>query len=406
MASIYEKPPHFVLEKTWDKKTRLPKTYKLQSSDSWNKIKAKVHQGSGKLGVEFTIDKTIPEFKKGAKKVNLDYAHFFMEFKNVLQGQYKTAWKQVIHEHFPELTDPENVPVKQDRSSEANFRPAVELFITKVLHEKKPRDWQYFYMLPGGDHNVQKKIEMSPLDQLHWWEEMMHVAGLLPEGNLPMPNKQLQVEWFYMTFHKSDCMEYMQTGRKLSNVMLQTVAEYFQLIHETRENDGGLTRHQIKNIQAKVKRELRPELAEQLGHNCAFSPTSIGATGHTINATVATIIVSMANTSSASSAMTAVAAMANAMTGRVPPSAKTRTSSPVASMASTPSTCTKSAVPTHGMKWNCTQTTTSAGTKVAIITTTATQVATMSCTGALILPCPATATQAQATRAKPRRIFT
>ncbi len=43
MASIYEKPPHFALEKTWDEKTRLPKTYKLQSSDSRNKIKAEVH---------------------------------------------------------------------------------------------------------------------------------------------------------------------------------------------------------------------------------------------------------------------------------------------------------------------------------------------------------------------------
>jgi hypothetical protein len=32
MASIYEKPPHFVLEKTWDEKTRLPETYKLQGT--------------------------------------------------------------------------------------------------------------------------------------------------------------------------------------------------------------------------------------------------------------------------------------------------------------------------------------------------------------------------------------
>jgi hypothetical protein len=125
MASIYEKPPYFVLEKTWDEKTRLPKTYKLQSGDSQNKIKAKVHQDSGKLGVEFTINNTIPEFKKGAKKVNLDYAHSFIDFKNVLQGQYKTAWKQVVHEHFLESTILENEPVKQDRSSETNFRCAL-----------------------------------------------------------------------------------------------------------------------------------------------------------------------------------------------------------------------------------------------------------------------------------------
>ena len=56
MASFYEKPPHIVLEKTWDKKTLLPKTYKLQSNDPCNKVKAKVHQDSGKLGIGFTVD--------------------------------------------------------------------------------------------------------------------------------------------------------------------------------------------------------------------------------------------------------------------------------------------------------------------------------------------------------------
>jgi hypothetical protein len=131
------------------------------------KNKAEVHQDSGKLGVKFTLIKTIPEFEKGAKKVNLDCAHSLVVFKNVLQGQYKTAWKQVVHEHFLEPTNPENVPVKQDCLSEANFRCAVELFITKVLHKKKPQDRQYIYMMPGGDHNVQKKIKTSPLDHLH-----------------------------------------------------------------------------------------------------------------------------------------------------------------------------------------------------------------------------------------------
>jgi hypothetical protein len=267
MASIYEEPPHFVLEKTWDKNTRLPKTYKLQSSDSRNKIKAKVHQDSGKLGVKFTINKTIPEFeKRGQEGQPWLYTHSFVEFENVLQGQYKTAWKQVVHEHFLEPTNPENVPVEQDCSSEANFCRAVVLFITKILHKKKPWDRQYIYMMPGGNHNVWKKIETSPLDHLHRWEEMMRVTGLLPKGNIPMPNKQLQVEWFNFTFHKSDCVEYVQSGRKLSNEMLQTVAEYFQSIHETCESNGSLTRHQIKKIWAEVKRKLCRKLEERLGH--------------------------------------------------------------------------------------------------------------------------------------------
>jgi hypothetical protein len=163
MASIYEKPPHFVLEKTWDKKTQLLKTYKFQRNDSCNKVKAKVHQDSGKLGVKFTANKTIPNIKKGAKKINLDFSHSFVEFENVLQGQYKTAWKQVVHEHFPELTNPENVPAEQNCSREENCCHAMELFIIKALHKRKPQDRQYMYMMPCGNYNVKKRLGQASL---------------------------------------------------------------------------------------------------------------------------------------------------------------------------------------------------------------------------------------------------
>jgi hypothetical protein len=54
-------------------------------------LKAEVHIDSGRLGVEFTVDKTIPDFNKGAEKVHLDWANSFEEFENVLEGQYKRA---------------------------------------------------------------------------------------------------------------------------------------------------------------------------------------------------------------------------------------------------------------------------------------------------------------------------
>ncbi len=125
-----------------------------------------------------------------------------------------------MHEHFPELTNPENVPTEQDHSTEENFHCVVELFIIKALHKPKPRDQQYIYMMPGGNYNVQKRIKTSPINHLHQWEEMMCVVGLLPAGNIEMPNTQLQEEWFYMTFHKSDCAEYVQSGRKLRDEKL------------------------------------------------------------------------------------------------------------------------------------------------------------------------------------------
>ncbi len=94
----------------------------------------------------------------------------------------------------------------------------------------------------------------------------MRVADLLPKGDIPMPTKQLQVEWFYMTFHKSDCVEYVQSGCKLSDETLQTIAEYFQSIHKTHENNGSLMQHQIKKIWAEAKCKLHCKLEEQYAH--------------------------------------------------------------------------------------------------------------------------------------------
>jgi hypothetical protein len=147
--------------------------------------------------------------------------------------------------------------------TEENFCRAVERFIIKAPYKPKPQDQQYIYMMPGGDYNVQKKIKMSPIDHLHQWEEMIRIAGLLPTGDIETPNAQLQVEWSYMTFHKSDCMDNMRSGHKLCNKTIQTLAEYFQSTHETRENNGSLQRHQLKKFWVKTRREMLQELEEQ-----------------------------------------------------------------------------------------------------------------------------------------------
>jgi hypothetical protein len=171
----------------------------------------------------------------GAKKINLDWVHSFVEFENVLQGQYKTAWKQVLHENFPEPDDPAMVPTEHDCSLMENFHPVLELFIKKALHEEKPWDHQYIYMMPGSNYNVKKKLVTSPIKHLHQWEEKLRVLGLLPVGDIETPRASLQVEWFYVTFHKSDRVEYMQSGQKLHDKTLQTLADYFQLVHDLQE---------------------------------------------------------------------------------------------------------------------------------------------------------------------------
>ncbi len=91
MASIYEKQPLFKLQKTWNEKTILPEVDKLTSPDSCIKNKVKIHKESGLYGVEFAVDKTIPDFNKAAKKFDLDYARALVKFKNVLKGTLNLA---------------------------------------------------------------------------------------------------------------------------------------------------------------------------------------------------------------------------------------------------------------------------------------------------------------------------
>ena len=140
----------------------------MQNKDPrFDKLKAEIHIDSGRLGVKFTVDKTIPDFNKGAEKIHLDWTTSFEEFENILEEQYKTAWKQVMHDHFPEPVNAAMVPTKHDCSLEENFCRAIELFLKKALHEEKPRDRQYIYLQPGGNYNVRKALATKPLDHLH-----------------------------------------------------------------------------------------------------------------------------------------------------------------------------------------------------------------------------------------------
>ncbi len=120
MASIYKKVPLYKVVKAWDNNNPiLSKVYKLQSSDSRKKSPIEIHKDNRKYGIEFTINKMIPEFNEGAKKCDLIWSDSFVEFENMLQGHHKTAWKQVLHDYFPEPVDATvPVPARQDCSLE------------------------------------------------------------------------------------------------------------------------------------------------------------------------------------------------------------------------------------------------------------------------------------------------
>ena len=173
MASIFEKKPFFKTAREWDAKTKLNEVYKLQSNNPRNKYKAEIPKDSGGLGIEFTLDRTITGFIRGAKRVNLDYVQSFAKFGNVLQGCLLSDWKQVLDDNFPEPADPETALPEHNRSMADSFKHPIEFFIKHTLNEPKPRDRQWIYMMPGGDYGVRKELLVLPLDHLHRFKEML-----------------------------------------------------------------------------------------------------------------------------------------------------------------------------------------------------------------------------------------
>ncbi len=241
----------------------LPEVYKLQSINPRNKYKAKIHMDDGLVRINFTLNKMISKFIRTSQKLNLDYVTSFAKFGNVLLGRYQTNWKQVLHEHFPESVNTEVVKPAQDCALAEKFLRGINLFLIRTLNKKKPRDCQYNYLAPGGDHGVHKELLTSPLDHLHRFEEMLRITKLLPEGDIPMPNAALQVQWFYMSFLCSDHAEYVRSGRKLSDEMLQPLSKYFKSIFLARISNGSIQRKLDEQLCLAAKCKLHHELKER-----------------------------------------------------------------------------------------------------------------------------------------------
>ena len=117
-------------------------------------------------------------------------------------------------------------------------------------------------MAPGGNHVLHKEVMTTPLDHLHQFEDMICLAEKLPAGDIQAPNAALQVEWFYMSFHHNDCTEYICSWHRLVDKSLQTLAKYFEKIHQAKIADGLLQRKHDNQIREKARRKLKHKLQQ------------------------------------------------------------------------------------------------------------------------------------------------
>jgi hypothetical protein len=165
MASNYEKEPIFLLERTWDDNTKWPEKYKFQGTNTWNK--AEVHIDSGTLGMEFFLERTLPEFNQAGTRLDLSWSESFSKFENVLEDGYRTTWLEVLTNHFPKPQENKPEATKELKRSvrKENFNCAISIFLCEILGDQKPCDRQYIYMQPGGDYPLRKDLMIPP--QMH-----------------------------------------------------------------------------------------------------------------------------------------------------------------------------------------------------------------------------------------------
>ncbi len=82
-------------------------------------------------------------------------------------------------------------------------------------------------------------------------------------GRHATANKALQLEWFYMSFHSEDCVEYVESGRQICNKTLESVAEYFKNIFNSQVADGSLAKKHKPQIKHHMRHEMHQALRKQ-----------------------------------------------------------------------------------------------------------------------------------------------
>jgi hypothetical protein len=55
-----------------------------------------------------------------------------------------------------------------------------------------------------------------------------------------MPNESLTLEWFYITFHKSERDQFIMSGWRLVNDSIESITEYFESLYNIKKSNGKL----------------------------------------------------------------------------------------------------------------------------------------------------------------------
>jgi hypothetical protein len=164
----------------------------------------------------------------------------------------------VVKDHFTPL------PAEASKDElKKSFFEAITRFDCAILDSDTPQDEQNVYMAPGGDHCIAKDLFTPPHEHARRYKEMLRITEQLPPGKKQPPSKKLTLQWYYMTYHRSDCTEYVKSRKKLTAVTIKSLTEYFQALFAQKNADGLLERAELDQIRQQAKRTLASSLCKQ-----------------------------------------------------------------------------------------------------------------------------------------------
>ena len=62
----------------------------------------------------------------------------------------------------------------------------------------------------------------------------------LPTCSIPDPSEALQLEWYYMSYHRSNRKKLVLSKTNLESKTLESITKFFQNLYEIRKNNGML----------------------------------------------------------------------------------------------------------------------------------------------------------------------
>ena len=262
-----DREPFFILKKSYaDSSETTYETHKFVM-DGNKRTTTHVTKDSGHYGIEFTLEKTVTEFKEAQKENNWSNDLKWTNFRRCLLGPRRTAWDNLVTAEYA---------IENTRTT-AEFNTALDKWLIKILNCEYPRDVMYRYF--ENRKTCKNEFDKDCNEHHQRWDEAFGHALMLPKGNMADPTDARRLELYYQTFCRPHRLNYLAAGNNLANETAGNVTEFMRLQMENDQASGTLDRlrsnrnkshRSNKKIRGDERRRSRSRSSERHGRSSGY----------------------------------------------------------------------------------------------------------------------------------------